>query len=161
MATGGVACTRHDPPLLIGAVYPLSGSQGPGGVDEYRGVRLAVDMVNQEGGVQGRQVELRSVDTPSSDAAAAAVDGLAGQSVRFVLGSYGSTISLPAAREAGAHGMLFWESGAVGDMTGSELGKLVFRVAPSGVSLGRTAVAFVARQLAPLLHRPASSLRFA
>jgi branched-chain amino acid transport system substrate-binding protein len=161
VVTTGVACTKQDRPLLVGAVYPLSGSQGPGGVDEYRGVRLAVDMVDREGGVHGRPVELRSVDTPDADAAAAAVDSLAEGGARFVLGSYGSTISLPAAREAARRGLLFWETGAVGDMTGSELGKLVFRVAPTGATLGRSAVAFVANQLAPMLHRSPSSLRFA
>jgi ABC-type branched-subunit amino acid transport system substrate-binding protein len=37
----------------------------------------------------------------------------------------------------------------------------VFRVAPTGGLLGRNAIAFVADQLAPRLHRRASSLRFA
>ena len=40
-------------PLRVGAIYPLSGSQGPGGVEEYRGVRLATDLINQAGGVDG------------------------------------------------------------------------------------------------------------
>jgi ABC-type branched-subunit amino acid transport system substrate-binding protein len=57
--------------------------------------------------------------------------------------------------------MLFWETGAVGEMTGTRAGDLVFRVSPTGGTLGRAAVAFIADQLAPLLHRDASSLRFA
>jgi branched-chain amino acid transport system substrate-binding protein len=155
------SCSKGSDPIVVGATYPLTGSQGPGGLDEFRGVSLAADFVNRSGGVQGRQIELRSIDTPGSDAARAAVRDLDDQGVRFVLGSYGSTISLPAADEAARRGMLFWETGAVGDMTGSELGKLVFRVAPTGSSLGSAAVAFVAGQLAPLLGREASSLRFA
>ncbi|HLB77845.1 MAG TPA: branched-chain amino acid ABC transporter substrate-binding protein, partial [Candidatus Dormibacteraeota bacterium] len=39
-------CSRGPDPIRVGAVYPLSGTQSPGGIDELRGVRLAVDMVN-------------------------------------------------------------------------------------------------------------------
>ena len=57
------------------AIYPLSGSQAPGGMDEYRGVRLAIDMVNASGGVLGHRIDLRTVDTPDADAAPAASHG--------------------------------------------------------------------------------------
>jgi ABC-type branched-subunit amino acid transport system substrate-binding protein len=39
--------------------------------------------------------------------------------------------------------------------------QLFFRVAPSGATLGRAAVSFIAGELTPLLHRSASSIRFA
>src|SRR5438876_3030562 len=156
------ACSGGGPePIRGGAVYPLAGSQGPGGVDEYRGVRLAADLVNGAGGVDGRPIQLVALNVPSSDAAAAGVDQLAGQGIRLVLGSYGSTISEPAALEATHHGMLFWETGAVGSMPGAGPGRLFFRVAPSGSVLGRAAIAFIADRLAPVLHRSARSLRFA
>jgi hypothetical protein len=96
-----VACTRADAPeIRIGAVYPLSGSQGPGGIDEHRGIMLAADLANQDGGVDGRTIRIESVDTPGSDAAAAAVDQLHAAGIELVLGSYGSTISGPASAEA-------------------------------------------------------------
>jgi branched-chain amino acid transport system substrate-binding protein len=147
--------------ITVGAVYPLSGSQGSGGVDEYRGVRLAADMTNATGGVQGRLIRLDAVDVPGSDAARVAIDQLAGRGIRFVLGSYGSTISLPAAQEADRKGMLFWETGAVGEMSGVGAGSLSFRVSPTGQTLGRTAVDFISNELAPKLGRMASTLRFA
>jgi len=130
-------------------------------LDEFHGVQLAVDLVNQDGGVQGRRVELVPVDTPASDAGPAAVDQLAGEGVRLMFGSYGSTISEAAGAEAAARGMLFWETGAVGSMTGPGPGRLFFRVAPSGASLGRTAVTFITQRLAPMLTAPPSTLRFA
>jgi branched-chain amino acid transport system substrate-binding protein len=174
-------CTKaSEPPIRIGAVYPLSGSQGPGGRDEYRGVNLATAFVNQAGGVDGRPVDLVPLDVPSGDAAPGAVQTLAAKDVRFVLGSYGSTISEPAATAATRRGMLFWETGAVGGMVGwSESGGgyaeasepmapteasthgLFFRVAPTGSVLGRSAIDFIADELAPRLHRSPSSLRFA
>src|SRR5215211_4263779 len=156
------SCTGDPPePVRVGAIYPLSGTQGMGGIDEYHGVRVAAELVNADGGVDGRPIAIDQVDVPEADAAPAAVKALAGRGVRLVLGSYGSTIASPAAAAAAGHGSLFWETGAVGKLAGPGGGDLVFRVAPTGGLLGRGAIRFVADQLAPRLHRKASSLRFA
>ena len=156
------SCTSSAPdPIRIGAVYPLSGAQGPGGVDEFDGARLAVQLVNADGGVGGRPIELVPVDTPGGDAAPGAIAQLDEDGVRLVLGSYGSTISEPAAEAAARRDMLFWETGAVGEMTGRGAGHLVFRIAPSGAILGRNAMAFVADEYAPVLHVDPSGLRYA
>jgi len=117
--------------------------------------------VNAAGGVDGRPIRLAPVDAPASTAAAPAVNILRGQGVRFVVGSYGSTISEPAATAAARNGMLFWETGAVGMMASPDRGSLVFRVAPSGATLGRSAISFVAGVVAARLHRDPRSLRFA
>jgi branched-chain amino acid transport system substrate-binding protein len=155
------ACASREEPLRIGAVYPLSGTQGPGGIDEFRGVRVAVELVNSDGGIDGRPVELVPVDVPAGDAAPAAIERLDEAGVRFVLGSYGSTISAPAADAAASRGLLFWETGAVGEMSGEGAGRLVFRVAPSGAVLGRNAMAFVADEYGPAMGIDASELRYA
>jgi branched-chain amino acid transport system substrate-binding protein len=155
-------CTGDPPePVRVGAIYPLSGTQGMGGVDEYRGVQVAADLVNREGGVHGRPVVVEEVDVPAADAAPGAIQALADRGVELVVGSYGSTISSPAAAAAAGRGSLFWETGAVGKLAGPGEGDLVFRVAPSGGLLGRGAIRFVADQLAPRLGRRAASLRFA
>jgi branched-chain amino acid transport system substrate-binding protein len=148
-------------PVRVGAIYPLSGTQGMGGIDEYHGVRVAAELANADGGVNGRQVVLDQVDVPEADAAPGAIKALADRGVDLVLGSYGSTISSPAAAAAAGRGSLFWETGAVGKLAGPGGGDLVFRVAPTGGLLGRGAIRFVADQLAPRLGREASSLRFA
>jgi branched-chain amino acid transport system substrate-binding protein len=157
------ACTGEParPPVRVGAIYPLSGTQGMGGIDEYHGVRVAAELVNADGGIGGRPVVLDQVDVPEADAAPGAVEALADRGVDLVLGSYGSTISSPAAAAAAGRGSLFWETGAVGKLAGPGGGDLVFRVAPTGGLLGRGAIRFVADQLAPKLNRKPSSLRFA
>jgi branched-chain amino acid transport system substrate-binding protein len=157
----GASCTNDPAPIRVGAVYPLSGSQGPGGRDEYRGVELAAQFANDGGGIDGRTIELLPIDVSGGNEAPSAIDRLADLGIRFVLGTYGSTISQPAAAEAARRGLLFWETGAVGSMPPpDDGGSLFFRVAPSGGVLGSDAVAFIARRLAPMLHRTASSLRF-
>src|SRR5262245_18503977 len=156
------SCTTSSPePIRIGAVYPLSGAQGPGGVDEFDGVQIAVQLVNADGGVDGRPIELVPVDTPGADAAPGAIAQLHDDGVRLVLGSYGSTISEPAAEASARRDMLFWETGAVGEMTGRGAGELVFRVAPSGAILGRNAISFVADEYAPVLGVDPTKLRYA
>ncbi len=157
----GSACTARTDPIRLGAVYPLSGSQGPGGADEFQGVQLAAQFVNDDGGVRGRPVELVPIDVPGADAAPGAIAQLDGEGVDLVLGSYGSTISAPAAQAAAERGLLFWETGAVGEMTGGGAGSLVFRMAPSGAVLGRNAIAFVADEDAPVLGVDPADLRYA
>jgi branched-chain amino acid transport system substrate-binding protein len=159
-----VACTHGDPatPIRVGAIYPISGGQGAGGGEEFRGVSLAAEFVDADGGVNGRSLQLVPTDVPGADAAPGAIDAMADQGIQLVLGSYGSTISQPAAAQAALRGMLFWETGAVGSMAPPDGGSTsFFRVAPSGERLGGDAVSFIARRLAPMFHRPAASLRFA
>jgi branched-chain amino acid transport system substrate-binding protein len=155
------ACTGGDDPVRIGAIYPLSGSQSVGGIEEFRGVKVAAELVNRQGGVRGRPIQLDQVDVPVAEAAPGAVAQLADRGIDLLLGSYGSTISSPAANAAAGSGRLFWETGAVGKMAGAETGDRVFRMAPTGGVLGRSAISFVAEQLAPKLGRLPGSLRWA
>ena len=162
LATGcsTAADTKADA-LTIGAIYPISGVQGPGGLEEANGARLAVELANERGGVHGRPVRLDLLDVDRGDAAAGALDELRGRGADIVLGTYGSTISAPAAVAAQRAGMLLWETGAVG-LVGPDAGagESFFRMAPMGASLGRAAVAFVRDQLGSSLGAT-SPLRYA
>lgn len=157
MALVAASCSstgNGGPTITLGGIYPLSGRQGPGGIDEERGASLAVDLANSSGGVGGRPVKLKVLDVEAGSAAPRALDTLHAQGVSVVLGTYGSTISGPASVAAHRDGMLLWETGAVGETAeGAAPGQSFFRIAPSGSNLGRSGVAFVRDQLAPLLPR--------
>jgi branched-chain amino acid transport system substrate-binding protein len=163
LVAGGcsAAGSGSDDALRLGAIYPISGRQGPGGAEEANGVRLAVELANERGGVHGRPVRLDLVDVDRGDAAPGALEELRERGVDVVLGTYGSTISAPAAAAAQRSGMVLWETGAVG-LVGSDAGAgdSFFRLAPMGASLGRAAVAFVRDQLASRLGS-AQPLRYA
>jgi branched-chain amino acid transport system substrate-binding protein len=148
-------------PIAIGAVYPTEGGQGSGGLEEFRGLGLAAEHTNDRGGVAGRPVRLQLADAESWDAAPDAVERLARAGIAVVVGSYGSTISRPAAAAASRLGLLFWETGAVGEL-GAEAasGTRVFRVSPTGSALGRAAVAFVRDKIVPHAQLP-RPLRYA
>lgn len=148
--------------LTIGAVYPTSGGQGPGGVEEFRGLTLAAALQNSQGGVHGRTIAIDLKAADSADAAPGAVAAAAADGAKVITGSYGSTISFPAAQAAYHRGLDFWETGAVGDlgMLATDvpppyLGTNVFRFPPAGTVLGSSAVDFVANELkASLPDRP-------
>jgi branched-chain amino acid transport system substrate-binding protein len=141
-------CSRGVDPIVIGAVYPTGGGQGTGGVEEYRGLALAAEMVNAAGGVAGRPIEIRLEPADSAEGAPRAVERLVARGAAVVAGSYGSTISLPAAEAAASRGVVYWETGAVGGLSmGAAAGEWAFRFPPTGSSLGRAAVAFMAETL--------------
>lgn len=154
LAAVGCSGIRGERAILIGAIYPTGGSQGSGGMEEYRGATLAAEYANQQGGVHGRSIRLQLARADSSDAVPAAVDRLAQAGVHVIVGSYGSTISLPVAELASQRGLVFWETGAVGTLgMNAAVGERVFRFAPTGAALGRAAVVFVRDQLTPRLAR--------
>ena len=148
--------------IRVGAIYPLSGSQAQGGIDEHRGVLLAAELVNADGGVEGRTIEIVSTDVPAAEAAPGAIEGLGADGIEVVIGSYGSTISAPASETAAANGMLFWETGAVGMLSErSEQGVRTFRMPPTGAVLGRNAIEFMNGPLARAFGRDPDELRYA
>lgn len=155
------ASARQAPPLRIGALYPLSGSQAGGGSEEYNGLRTAALLVNRQGGIQGRQIDFATENAPSADAAPGAVDRLKQQGAQVIVGSYGSTVSLPASAEAQRQGLIYWESGAVATMVTERGYPNVFRTVTTGNSLGRAAARYVAQVAAPRLRRTPARLRTA
>ncbi|HYR61961.1 MAG TPA: ABC transporter substrate-binding protein [Actinomycetota bacterium] len=162
VAAAGVFWVNRPRSVTIGAVYPTGGGQGPGGVEEYRGLTLAAALQNIDGGVHGQTIDLHLKPADSADGAPAAVQALAAEGAKVIAGSYGSTISFPAAQAAYNRGLDFWETGAVGDLgmlatdvPPSYLGANVFRFPPAGTVLGSSAVDFVANELkASLPDRP-------
>jgi len=161
LATACATGARSTGRITLGAVYPTGGGQGPGGLDEWHGVQLAAEYVNGHGGVLGRDVQLNLQPADSSDQAARAVTALANENVPLILGSYGSTISRPAADTAASLGKVFWETGAVGLLDPQvRRSNLVFRFPPSGGSLGTAAVKFSNDLLLPKLHHIPANTRF-
>jgi branched-chain amino acid transport system substrate-binding protein len=157
---GGSGGSGSSGTVTIGGIYPTTGKQGPGGVDEERGAALAVQLANDQGGIHGKQIKMKLLDVEAGTAAPQAMDKLHAQGIQIVLGTYGSTISGPASVAAHRNGMLLWETGAVGETAdGAGAGDSFFRIAPSGSNLGRAGVAFIRDQLAPLL--PAQPRRYA
>ena len=153
--------TNGEGPIRIGAVFPISGNAAALAGPELRGVQIAVDLVNADGGIGGRPVALEVRDLESRDDAPAVMAGLAREGIQLVIGAYASDLSIAASAAASQAGLLYWESGAVADrLTGRGL-PLVFRVGASGANLGSNSATFAATELARRLGKAASALRVA
>jgi branched-chain amino acid transport system substrate-binding protein len=148
-------------PIRIGAVFPLAGSAAGLASDELRGVQIAAELVNADGGIRGRPVELDVRDLERGADAPAVMASFRDAGIQAVIGAYGSDLSIAASQAAAEAGLVYWEAGAVADrLTGRGLPS-VFRVGASGSNLGSNSAAFAAAQLAPRMGRAASQLRVA
>jgi branched-chain amino acid transport system substrate-binding protein len=144
------ACAQGAPSheLVLGAIYPLSGPQAPGGKEELAGVRAALQVARQSGSLK-TPVRLEVVDADTPAAASAAVDHLVNDlHVPAILGTYGSTLSAAASARAEELKTVYWETGAVADPITAQR-HYVFRTVATGSSLGRTAVTFTRDVLIP------------
>jgi branched-chain amino acid transport system substrate-binding protein len=158
--TASAAAPTTAPAVLrVGVVLPLTGMPAELAGQERLGVQLAADLVNTDGGVQGRQIALDVRDLSDSSQAAAVVAGFKAEGISVVVGSYASDLSMTVSSAAAAAGLVYWESGAVADqLTGRGL-PLVFRVGADGARLGANSATFAATELAPRLGKTATMLR--
>lgn len=99
-------------PIRIGALYNLTGAMSSIDGPALNGARLAVEMINQKGGLLGRPVELVAIDTKTDQQASATA---ARQIVRDVVAAIGygdTTYVLAAAPIFQQAGKVFLTSGA-------------------------------------------------
>lgn len=120
-------------PVRIGALVPLT---RPGWVEAGRhllaGLELAVDEVNDAGGIGGRPLDLVVRDTAADPLrAASAVDELARLGVAALAGEYHSVVARAAAARADALGLPFLCSSAVLDTLTDRPTDQVARLAPA------------------------------
>ena len=83
-------------PLVIAVEGPQSGPQAANGVDQLRGVRLAVNQLNARGGLwDGRKVTVFAADDKADAAKAKAVARqVIARGIRFVIGPYNSSVGI-------------------------------------------------------------------
>ena len=93
---GAAAGSGSLPPLLIAVEGPQSGPQSANGLDQLRGVRLAVKQLNAHGGLwDGRKVAVFAADDKADAAKAKAVaHNVIGRGIRFVIGPYNSSVGI-------------------------------------------------------------------
>ncbi len=142
------------PALVVGAIYPTSGSQAQGGGEELAGVRAALRVAREKGALGGRDIQLRVVSVETPDGAVDAVDRLIDQvGARVIIGTYGSTLSAAASARADQRHTVYWETGAVADDVTRDR-TWVFRTVATGSNLGRIAVDFTNSVLARGVEKP-------
>ena len=91
----GDACSNPPPEIVVAATVSMTGPFGSDGRMAATGYRLAFDMLNEAGGIDGRPVRLVLRDDESRAAKAAELyfEFVSGDSVDAVLGPYTSTVT--------------------------------------------------------------------
>jgi branched-chain amino acid transport system substrate-binding protein len=88
-------------PIRIGTLTSLTGNFAPWGLQVRDGMQLAVDEINEDGGVDGRQLELVVVDDQSdAEAGSSGIERLIDDGVVAIGGTISSDVGLATARTA-------------------------------------------------------------
>jgi branched-chain amino acid transport system substrate-binding protein len=122
---------RGEEPVKIGMVEPLSGVYAKLAAAEVEGARFAVEEVNQNGGILGRQVQLLIEDSANTISIGVAKTRqlIDRDLVDFVLGDLNSSIALAMTRVTSENRKLHIVTGAhVDAITGQHCSWNVFRV---------------------------------
>jgi ABC-type branched-subunit amino acid transport system substrate-binding protein len=95
--------------VKIGLNYPESGPYSGIGLDQYRGVQLALSEINKAGGILGQQVELITADTKSNApiAVANAEKMIDQDDVKMILGGASSGVAVAVGKKAAEKKRLF------------------------------------------------------
>jgi branched-chain amino acid transport system substrate-binding protein len=131
--------------ILIGAAAQLTGDYSWLGEQVERGAGMAVEDLNDTGGVLGEPVRLIVVDDYcQGDQAVAAAHKLVSAGVVFVAGHPCSGAAIPAAKIYEEHDVLMISSTASNPVLTDEGGPGIFRMAGRDDELGRIAGDFLA-----------------
>lgn len=145
---GGETATETET-FKVGAIYPLSGPNALLGNQCLDAVQIAVDFVNANGGIQGRQVELVSADAPDPTAAATEAGRLVDQvGVKVVFGSLASGNALAIAGVTDKSGVVLVESGGIADALTDSNFKYVYRILDKGGLRGAVGAEYVGDNIA-------------
>jgi branched-chain amino acid transport system substrate-binding protein len=128
-AFAAAPASAADKPIVIGAMYNLTGGQQDLDIPSARGARLAVDEANKSGGVLGRPVKLILVDgqTKPSVIARETVKLLRQQPAPAgLIGLSDTDMVLAAARIAAVHSHVFITSGATSPKLPHEVPRYLF-----------------------------------
>ncbi|CEA07437.1 Leucine-, isoleucine-, valine-, threonine-, and alanine-binding protein precursor [Arthrobacter saudimassiliensis] len=128
-------------PLKIGSLLPVTGSLAYLGPPEIAGVKLAVQHINEAGGVLGKDVEAvyRDSGDTTTDIATQSVNDLLGQGVSAIVGAASSGVSkLVIGQITGAGVIQISPANTSPDFTTWDDGGLYWRTAPSDVLQGTT-----------------------
>jgi len=146
---GGRIVRADEPPIRIGVIYDLSGPfAAAGSVACAIGAQVAIDLVNEKGGVAGKyKVEPINADSQSkTDAAINEVERLIGQEkVEIVLGVYSSAHAVPLAAKVEEQKKILWITTAVATSVFKDKNfHYVFRAQIHSDQYGQAGVSFIA-----------------
>ncbi|MEZ2408871.1 ABC transporter substrate-binding protein [Bosea sp. RCC_152_1] len=154
--------SAQEGPIKIGGIFPLTGAGSVFGNQNFQGVEIAVDLINDRGGIGGRKIALFKGDGHTPQAAISETSRLAArEGVRIFTGSSTSAVGMVASQEAERNGAFYWEGMAVANGFTERGFKNVFRVGLDAGGLGRPAPLYIGEALAALMKTQPKDFRIA
>src|ERR1700712_4902350 len=90
-----VSSAQAADPVKVGVIFPLSGGAGRQGQEVVQAMQAMAAIINQDGGVLGRQVEIVARDDESTPAVGVAkANELAAMEVAVVIEGWNSPVTL-------------------------------------------------------------------
>lgn len=147
-------------PIRIGALYPITGSLALLGEESWRGAEIARQFRNQKGGVAGRQIEYLRADVPDVNASKSEAERLISrESMKVLIGTYSSSLSLAASEVAARAGVTFFELGGISDQITERGYKTIFRTCPKAQLFSKSQMAFIRDWVAPQIQKKPADVR--
>lgn len=95
LGLAGSAVAQPSPPIKVGVIIPLSGGAGPQGQHVTQAIQVMAAMINESGGVLGRQIELVTRDDESTPAVGVSrANDLIAQGVSVIIEGWNSPVAL-------------------------------------------------------------------
>jgi branched-chain amino acid transport system substrate-binding protein len=149
LSVGARFASAEEPPIRIGVLYDLSGPfAAAGSIASSIGAQIAIDLVNERGGVAGKyKIQPINADSQSkADAAINEVERLINQEkVDIVLGVYSSAHAVPLAAKLEEQKKILWITTAVATSVFKDRNlTYVFRAQIHSDQYGQAAAGFLA-----------------
>ena len=130
---GSIAAAQKPVPIKIGIIQPLSGPVAASGTYILNGARIAVDYINDNGGVLGRPLQLVVEDNQSNptESANAAEKLIVRDKVSAIIGAWGSTFTLAVLPKMMEYKVPLLVENAGADTITTAGNPYVFRICPT------------------------------
>ncbi|MFD4818041.1 ABC transporter substrate-binding protein [Peribacillus butanolivorans] len=145
--------------IKIGVLQPFSGPNAQAGEETFKGNELAVEEINANGGILGKQVELIKADATNAQEAISEAERLiTKEKVDLITGTYLSGLAYPATQIANKYGVLYWETNALAPNITQQGFNNVIRIGISTDPITNVTIDAVENVIAPKLGKSVDEL---
>ena len=131
--------------IVIGAVYPMTGDLADSGKTMQQGIDMAVEEINEDGGIDGRQIEVIYGDS-QGDSAKGMTEAerlITQENVDMLIGCYQSGVTLTVAQIAEQYQVPMITANATSDELTANGYEYFFRLAPTNMMFVRDMVQYL------------------
>ncbi len=148
--------------IKIGVLEPLSGPIAAEGRRQLNGMEIARDLINERGGIAGKQLTWIVGDAPDATAAANEATRLISQEgVRLIAGTLSSSLCVPASEVAARNNIVYWELSCVDPRFSTRGYKNTFRTEIDANGFGWYNIEFIRETLQKKLGIELKNLKIA